>query len=136
MGASWLEIDTLIRELETLTLFPHSEALPAMTRARDIVAETAMVVSMAGLSDDPRAESEAQDLLARARVAMLDAQVAVNRATEAMAVSRAGRARAQALIAEARAIRARDRSRNALDVGRASKAPPVPARRAERAPAS
>jgi len=118
MGASWLEIDTLIRELETLTLFPHSEALPAMTRARDIVAETAMVVSMAGLSDDPRAESEAQDLL------------------EAMAVSRAGRARAQALIAEARAIRARDRSRNALAVGRASKAPPVPARRAERASAS
>src|SRR5437764_336780 len=110
MGASWLEVDKLIREVGTLSEFPHAEALPSVTRARDVVAETAMVVSMAGLSEEPQAEREAQDLLARARVAVLDAQVAVARAVEAVAHCRAGRARAQALMAEARAMRARDRS--------------------------
>jgi fatty acid/phospholipid biosynthesis enzyme len=118
MGASWLAVDTLIRETEKLCEFPHAEALPSVTRARDIVAETAMVVSLAGLSEDPRAEAEAHDLLARARVAVLEAQLAVRRASEAVTVSRAGRARALQLMAEARALRARDRSRAVLSAGR------------------
>jgi hypothetical protein len=119
MGASWLEVDSLIRETERLFEFPHAEALPSVARARDVVAETAMVVSLAGLSDDQEAEVEAQLLLARARVAVLDAQTAVRRAAEAVAVSRAGRARALQLMSEARALRARDRSRAALSAGRA-----------------
>ena len=53
MGASWLEVDKLIRELDTLTEFPHADALPSVVRARDMVAETAMIVSLAGLSDEP-----------------------------------------------------------------------------------
>ena len=114
MGASWLAVDTLIRETEKLFEFPHAEALPSVARARDLVAETAMVVSLAGLSEDPQAESEAQILLARARVAVLDAQTAVRRATEAVVASRATRARALQLMAEARALRARDRSRAVL----------------------
>ena len=123
MGASWLEVDSLIRETERLFEFPHAEALPTVARARDVVAETAMVVSLAGLSDDQEAEVEAQLLLARARVAVLDAQTAVRRAVEAVAVSRAGRARAQQLMSEARALRARDRSRAALSAPRASTTP-------------
>lgn len=123
MGASWVEVDTLLREIETLGQFPHAEALPPVTRARDIVAQTAMVVSLAGLSDDPRAEAEAHDLLARARVAVHDAQVAVQRAADAVAASRAGIARAQALVAEARALRARDRNRITLSLGQASVMP-------------
>ncbi len=119
MGASWLEVDSLIRETERLFEFPHAEALPTVARARDVVAETAMVVSLAGLSDDQEAEVEAQLLLARARVAVLDAQTAVRRAADAVAVSRAGRARALQLMSEARALRARDRSRAALSAGRA-----------------
>jgi hypothetical protein len=119
MGASWLEVDSLIRETERLFEFPHAEALPSVARARDVVAETAMVVSLAGLSDDQEAEVEAQLLLARARVAVLDAQTAVRRAADAVAVSRAGRARALQLMSEARALRARDRSRAALSAGRA-----------------
>jgi hypothetical protein len=119
MGASWLEVDSLIRETERLFEFPHAEALPTVARARDVVAETAMVVSLAGLSDDQEAEVEAQLLLARARVAVLDAQTAVRRAAEAVAASRAGRARALQLMSEARALRARDRSRAALSTGRA-----------------
>ncbi|HUG54881.1 MAG TPA: hypothetical protein VMR21_14825, partial [Vicinamibacteria bacterium] len=67
-------MEKLIGEVETLTQFPHAEALPSVTRARDVVAETAMVVSLAGLSEEAVAETEAQDLLARARVAVLDAQ--------------------------------------------------------------
>lgn len=118
MGASWLAVDTLIRETEKLCEFPHAEALPPVARARDLVAETAMVVSLAGLSEDPRAEEEAHDLLARARVAVLEAQLAVRRATEAVAVSRAGRARALQLMTEARALRARDRSRAVLTSAR------------------
>ena len=114
MGASWLAVDTLIRETEKLCEFPHAEALPPVTRARDLVAETAMVVSLAGLSDDPQAESDAQLLLARARVAVLDAQTAVRRARESVELSRAGRERAQQLMSEARALRARDRSRAVL----------------------
>jgi hypothetical protein len=114
MGASWLAVDTLIRETEKLSEFPHAEALPSVARARDLVAETAMVVSLAGLSEDPQAESEAQILLARARVAVLDAQTAVRRATESVATSRATRARALQLMQEARALRARDRSRAVL----------------------
>ena len=114
MGASWLAVDTLIRETEKLSEFPHAEALPPVTRARDLVAETAMVVSLAGLSDDPQAEAEAQLLLARARVAVLDAQTAVRRARENVELSRAGRERAQQLMSEARALRARDGSRAAL----------------------
>src|SRR5215470_18876609 len=126
MGASWVEVDTLIREIESLSQFSHAEALPPVARARDVVAQTAMAVSLAGLSDDARAMVEAQDLLARARVAVHDAQVAVQRAMEAMAVSRAGLGRAQAMIAEARALRARDRSRASLSAGRASGVPAVP----------
>jgi hypothetical protein len=114
MGASWLAVDTLIRETEKLSEFLHADALPSVARARDLVAETAMVVSLAGLSDDPQAESDAQLLLARARVAVLDAQTAVRRAAESVAASRATRARALQLMAEARALRARDRSRAVL----------------------
>jgi len=119
MGASWLEVDSLIRETEKLFEFPHAEALPSVTRAREVVAETAMVVSLAGLSDDSEAEVEAQLLLAHARVAVLDAQTAVRRAAEAVAVSRAGRARALELMSEARALRARDRSQAVLSAPRA-----------------
>ncbi|HEY8147680.1 MAG TPA: hypothetical protein VIK51_02025 [Vicinamibacteria bacterium] len=123
MGASWLEVDSLIRETDKLFEFPHAEALPSVARARDVVAETAMVVSLAGLSDDQEAEVRAQLLLAHARVAVRDAQSAVRRAAEAVAVSRAGRARALQLMAEARALRARDRSRAALSAPRASATP-------------
>jgi len=114
MGASWLEVDTLIRETEKLFEFPHAEALPQVARARDMVAETAMVVSLAGISGDQEAETEAQILLARARVALLEAQVAIRRAAEAAAHCRAGRDRALQLMAEAKALRARDRSRAML----------------------
>jgi hypothetical protein len=117
MGASWLEVDTLIRETDKLFEYTHAEALPAVTRARDLVAETAMVVSLAGLSDDLEAETEAQLLLARARVAVLEAQVAIRRASDAVANSRAGRARALQLMTEARALRARDRSRAQMSAG-------------------
>jgi predicted signal transduction protein with EAL and GGDEF domain len=133
MGASWLEVDKLIRELDTLTEFPHADALPSVVRARDVVAETAMVVSLAGLSEDPGAERDAHDLLARARVAMLEAQNAVRRASETVAISREGRARAKQLIEEARALRARDRSRATLTAARATISQPGVAlmRRAE-----
>ena len=80
---------------------------------------TAMVVSLAGISNDSEAEVEAQLLLAHARVAVLEAQTAVRRAAEAVAVSRAGRARALQLMSEARALRARDRSRTVLSAPRA-----------------
>jgi hypothetical protein len=124
MGASWLEVDTLIRETERLFEFPHAEALPSVARARDMVAETAMVVSLAGVSGDPQAEMDAQILLARARVALLDAQVAIRRATEAVASCRAGRARALQLMTEARALRARDRSWVVLGQRVATLSPP------------
>ena len=123
MGASWLEVDTLIREMDKLFEFPHAEALPPVTRARDLVAETAMVVSIAGLSGDFQAETEAQLLLARARVAVLEAQVAIRRAVDAVVLCREGRARAHQLMTEARALRARDRSRAHLSSGRAEVAP-------------
>ncbi|HEU0108808.1 MAG TPA: hypothetical protein VFT38_21680 [Vicinamibacteria bacterium] len=126
MGASWLEVDSLIRETEKLFEFPHAEALPSVTRAREVVAETAMVVSLAGLSDDSEAEVAAQLLLAHARVAVLDAQTAVRRAAEAVAVSRAGRARALQLMSEARALRARDRSGAVLSAPRAAAPPAAP----------
>ena len=119
MGASWLEVDSLIRETEKLFEFPHAEALPSVTRAREVVAETAMVVSLAGISNDSEAEVEAQLLLAHARVAVLEAQTAVRRAAEAVVVSRAGRARALQLMSEARALRARDRSGTVLSAPRA-----------------
>ena len=120
MGASWLEVDMLIRELDRLTEFPHAEALAPVVRARDLLADTAMVVSRAGLSGDARAERDAHDLLARARVAMADAQTAVRRAAETVALSREGRARAQQAMAEARALRARDQGRSVLGAARAS----------------
>ncbi len=126
MGASWLEVDSLIRETEKLFEFPHAEALPSVTRAREVVAETAMVVSLAGLSDDSEAEVAAQLLLAHARVAVLDAQTAVRRAAEAVAASRAGRARALQLMSEARALRARDRSGAVLSAPRAAAPPAAP----------
>src|SRR4029453_3811284 len=129
MGASWLAVDTLIRETEKLSEFPHAEALPSVARARDLVAETAMVVSLAGLSEDPQAESEAQILLARARVAVLGAGTGGGRATESVVASRATRARALQLMAEARALRARDRSRAALSRAEVAPvtAPPITA---------
>src|SRR5262249_52882849 len=139
MGASWLEVDTLIRELEALAEFPHADAPPAVMRARQMIAHTAMVVSLAGISAEPQAEMEAHDLLARARVAVLDARTAVQRARETVELSRATRAQAHALIAEARALRARDRSRDTLSLGRAPEAPPAPTalvRRPEPASAS
>src|SRR5205814_5255388 len=125
MGASWLEVDTLIRELDGLAEFPHADAQPPVMRARQMLAQTAMVVSLARLSDEPQAEKEAHDLLARARVAVLDARTAVQRATETVELSRATRAQACALIAEARALRARDRSRSTLNVGVGPSAAPV-----------
>ena len=77
MGASWLEIESLLKQLDDVTAFPHSEALMPVTRARDTVAEAAMIVSRAGISGDPREEAEAQMAMARARVTLHDAQVAV-----------------------------------------------------------
>src|SRR5919106_4946166 len=68
MGASWLEIESLLKALADVTAFPHSEALMPVTRARDTVAEAAMIVSRAGISGDPREEAEAQIAMARARV--------------------------------------------------------------------
>ena len=108
MGASWLEIESLLEQLDKVTSFPHSEALMAVTRARDTVAEAAMIVSRAGLSGDPQDEAEAQIAMARARVTLQDARVAVLRAHEAIAATQSGCARAQRLIEEARALRARD----------------------------
>lgn len=111
MGASWLEIESLLKQLEEVTAFSHAEALLPVTRARDTVAEAAMIVSRAGLSGDPRAEAAAQDAMARARVTLQEAQAAVQRAREAVAASQLGCDRAQRLIDEARALRARDGER-------------------------
>jgi hypothetical protein len=108
MGASWLEIEWLLEQLHDVTSFPHSVALMPVTRARDTVAEAAMIVSRAGISGDPREEAEAQMAMARARVTLHDAQVAVVRAHEAVIATQAGCDRAQRLIDEARALRARD----------------------------
>lgn len=108
MGASWLEIELLLKQLGEVTAFPHSEALMPVTRARDTVAEAAMIVSRAGISGDPREEAEAQMAMARARVLLHEAQVAVVRAHEAVIATQVGCARAQRLIDEARALRARD----------------------------
>ena len=108
MGASWLEIESLLKQLDDVKAFPHSEALMQVTRARDTVALAAMMVSRAGVSGDPGEETEAQLAMARARVTLHDAQVAVRRANEAVVATHAGCARAQRLIEEARALRARD----------------------------
>ena len=108
MGASWLEIESLLKQLDAVTSFPHSEALMPVTRARDTVAEAAMIVSRAGISGDPQEEAEAQIAMARARVTLDDAQVAVRRAHEAVIATQTGCDRAQRLIEEARALRARD----------------------------
>ena len=114
MGASWLEIESLLKQLDEVTSFPHAEALMPVTRARDTVAEAAMLVSKAGVSGDRRAESEAQDAMARARVTLHEAQVAVRRANEAVIATRDGCERAARLIEEARALRARDGGRPAF----------------------
>lgn len=108
MGASWLEIESLLKQLAEVTSFPHAEALMPVTRARDTVAEAAMLVSRAGISGDHAAESEAQVAMARARVTIHEAQVAVRRAHEAVAATRDGCERAERLIREARELRARD----------------------------
>jgi hypothetical protein len=108
MGASWLEIESLLKQLDEVTSFPHSEALMPVARARDTVAEAAMLVSRAGVSGDRRAESDAQDAMARARVILHEAEVAVRRAGEAVVATREGLDRADRLIREARALRARD----------------------------
>ena len=108
MGASWLEIESLLKQLEEVASFPHAEALMPVTRARDTVAEAAMLVSRAGVANDRRAEMEAQDAMARARVTLHEAQVAVRRANEAVIATRDGCERAERLIREARELRARD----------------------------
>jgi hypothetical protein len=108
MGASWLEIESLLKQLDEVMSFPHSEALMPVTRARDTVAEAAMLVSRAGISGDHAEESEAQVAMARARVTLHEAQVAVRRAHEAVVATRDGCERAARLIHEARALRARD----------------------------
>jgi hypothetical protein len=108
MGASWLEIESLLKQLDEVSAFPHSEALMPVSRARDTVAEAAMIVSRAGLSGDPSHEAEAQVAMARARVTLDEARVAVRRAGEAVEASKSGCDRAQRLIQEARQMRARD----------------------------
>ena len=81
----------MIREVTGLCEFPHAEALGAVVRARDVVAEAAMAVALAALSGDALSEVEGQDLLARARVAVRDADLAVSRAQETAALYGAGR---------------------------------------------
>lgn len=108
MGAWWVEVDRLIREVSALTALPHAEALAPVVQARDLVAETAMVIAAASVSGDRQAEARGQDRLAQARVAVLDAERAVRRAQETAALYRAGHDRALQLMAEARALRAKD----------------------------
>jgi hypothetical protein len=108
MGASWIEIETLLKQLDDVTSFPHSEALMPVSRARDSVAEAAIIVSRAALSGDANQEAEARIAMARARVTIDEAQVAVRRAREAVEISKNGCDRAQQLIEEARRLRARD----------------------------
>src|SRR5262249_55617601 len=108
MGASWIEVDRLVRAIRDLSGFPHAEALPAVVQARDLVAETAVAVARAGASGDRGGGGEGHGRLARARVAVLDAERAVRRATEATALFHAGRERAERLVDEARRLRARD----------------------------
>ena len=114
MGASWLEIESLLKQLDEETSFPHAEALMPVTRARDTVAEAAMLVSRAGVSGDRKAESEAQDAMARARVTLHEAQVAVRRANEAVIATRDGCERAGFFDEPRRALRARDGGRPAF----------------------
>src|SRR5258708_36578654 len=94
MGASWVGVDRLIREVTGLCEFPHAEALGAVVRARDVVAQAAMAVALAALSGDTLSEVEGQDLLARPPVAVRDADLAVRRAQETAALYGAGRDRA------------------------------------------
>ena len=108
MGASWVEIETLLQQLDEVVSFAHSPALMPVNRARETVAEAAMIVCRAGLSGAPGDEAEARVAMARARVTVAEAQVAVRRAREAVEVSRTGCDRAQRLIDEARQLRARD----------------------------
>ena len=108
MGASWVEIESLLRQLNELIAFPHSEALMPVNRARQTVAEAAVIVSRAGLSGNEIDEAEARVAMARARVTLEEARIAVRRAGEAVEVSRTGCERAQRLIEEARQLRARD----------------------------
>jgi hypothetical protein len=110
MGASWIEIESLLKQLDDVSSFPHSEALMPVTRARDTVAHAAMIVSRAALSGDATEEAEARIAMARARVTLEEAQVAVRRAREAVELSKNGCDRAQQLIDEARRLRARDAS--------------------------
>ena len=108
MGASWVEIETLLEQLDEVVAFPHSQALMPVNRARDSVAEAAMIVCRAGLSGDPGQEAEARLAMARARVTIDEAQVSVRRAREAVEATKSGCDRAQRLIDEARQLRARD----------------------------
>jgi hypothetical protein len=110
MGASWIEIESLLKQLDDVTAFSHSEALMPVARARDTVAEAAMIVSRAALSGDAAEESEARIAMARARVTLAEAQAAVRRAREAVELSKNGCDRARQLIMEARRMRARDGS--------------------------
>lgn len=108
MGASWVEIETLLQQLDEVTSFAHSEALMPVNRARESVAEAAMIVCRAGLSGRTGDEDEARIAMARARVTLAEAQLAVRRAREAVEASKTGCDRAQRLIEEARELRARD----------------------------
>lgn len=111
MGASWIEIETLLKQLDDVTAFPHSEALLPVSRARDTVAEAAMIVSRAALDGGETHEANARIAMARARVTLDEAQAAVRRAREAVEVSKTGCDRAHKLIQEARELRARDTAR-------------------------
>ena len=130
MGASWIEIEMLLKQLDDVTSFPHSEALMPVARARDSVAEAAMIVSRAALSGDAAQESEARVAMARARVTIAEAQVAVRIAREAVELSKNGCGRAQQLIDEARRMRARDGTGDRRQAPR----PEVTDRRAKVAP--
>jgi len=126
MGASWLEIESLLKSLEEVTSFSHAEALLPVTRARDTVAEAAMIVSRAAFSSDPKQEAFVHDALARARVTVREAEVAVRRAEEAVKLSRSGCDRARQLIEEARQLRARDSASALSRPVEAPLPPPVP----------
>jgi hypothetical protein len=108
VGATWLEIETLVKRFEAVETFAHADALPAVSRARVSLAEAAVAVSLAGLSDDPRADAETLDLLARARYLVGEAEAAVHRAQDAVIESRRTSDEARRRIAEARLLRARD----------------------------
>ena len=84
MGRFVVEIESLLRQLDEVTAFAHSEALmPVMrgTRQRRRGGGDRLPRRPLG---EPREEFEAQMAMARARVTLHDAQIAVRRAREAV----------------------------------------------------